>query len=277
MSFHELFDVRKPVIGCLHLLALPGAPLYGGSMRAVYDHALSEATALTEHAVDALIIENFRDKPFYPGRAPVETVVALAAVAREIKRQHACPLGINLLRNDGEAALAIATAIEASFIRVNVHAGAVVSDQGVIQGAGHLTMRLRAALRSNVLVFADVGVKHAAPLADRGLTAETVDTVERGLADAVIVSGEATGAETSLDDVRSVRAATDAPVLIGSGATPENIGEVFNLVDGFIVGSYFKKAGKADQLVEPTRVSTFMNAIKTLRAGLAWRLSDTSG
>jgi membrane complex biogenesis BtpA family protein len=266
MSINELFPVRKPVIGCLHLLALPGAPLYGGSMRAIYDHALKEAAVLTEHAVDGLIIENFRDRPFYPGRAPVETVAALAAVAHEIKRQHACPLGINLLRNDGEAALAIATAIEASFIRINVHVGAVVSDQGVIQGVGHLTMRLRAALRSGVMVFADVAVKHAAPLADRGLTAETTDVVERGLADAVIVSGEMTGSETSLDDVQSVRAATDAPVLIGSGASPENISKFFTLVDGFIVGSYFKKAGKADNLVEPTRVSTFMNAIKTLRA-----------
>jgi membrane complex biogenesis BtpA family protein len=236
-------------------------------MRAIYDHALKEAAILAEHDVDGLIIENFRDKPFYPGRAPSETVAALTAVAHEIRRQYACPLGINLLRNDGEAALAIATAVEASFIRVNVHVGAVVSDQGVIQGVGHLTMRLRTALRSNVMVFADVAVKHSAPLAERGIRAETIDAVERGLADAVIVSGEMTGAETPLELVQKARAATDAPVLIGSGATPENISKVFDLVDGFIVGSYFKEAGMADNLVDRVRVSTFMNAMKTLRAG----------
>jgi membrane complex biogenesis BtpA family protein len=117
-----------------------------------------------------LIVENFRDQPFYPGRVPAETVASLTAVACEIKRQHSCPLGINVLRNDGEAALAIATAIEASFIRVNVHAGVIVSEQGVIQGVAHLTLRLRSSLRSNVLIFADVAVKHAAPLADRGLS-----------------------------------------------------------------------------------------------------------
>jgi uncharacterized protein len=266
MSINNLFAVKNPVIGCLHLLALPGAPLYGGNMKAVYDKALEEAAILAHHGVDSFIVENFRDKPFYPGRVPVETVAALTAVAHEIKRQYDCPLGVNVLRNDGEAAIAIAAAIEAAFIRVNVHGGAVVSDQGIIQGVGHLTMRLRASLSSNALVFADVGVKHAAPLAVRGLTVETIDTIERGLADAVIVSGELTGSETSLEDVRTVRAATNAPLLIGSGATPDNVSKVFDLVDGFIVGSYFKKDGKGDNFVEPARGSAFMAQVKKLRA-----------
>jgi uncharacterized protein len=265
MSLNKIFQVKNPVIGCLHLLALPGAPLYGGNMRAVYDKALEEAGTLSNHGVDGFIVENFRDKPFYPGRVPVETVAALTAVAHEIKRQYTCPLGINVLRNDGEAAVAIATAIEASFIRVNIHGGAIVSEQGIIEGVGHLTMRLRTSLHSDVMVFADVGVKHAAPLADRGLAIETKDTVERCLADAVIVSGELTGSETSAEDVRVVRAATNVPLLIGSGATPENVAKVFNLVSGFIVGSYFKKDGKGSNFVDASRVSVFMREVKKLR------------
>jgi uncharacterized protein len=263
----KLFSVNKPVIGCLHLLALPGAPLYGGSMKPVYDKALEEAAILSKHGIDGFIVENFRDQPFYPARVPVETVAALAGVTHEVKRQYTCPLGVNVLRNDAEAALAIATAIEASFIRVNVHGGAIVSEQGIIEGAGHLTMRLRNSLGSDVLVFADVGVKHAAPLAGRGLATETKDAVERGLADAVIVSGERTGSETLLEDVRTVRAATEAPLLIGSGAAPDNIGKVFNLVDGFIVGSYFKTDGKASNFVEAARVSAFMTEVNKLRTG----------
>ena len=143
-------------------------------------------------------------------------------------------------------ALAAATAAEAHFIRVNVHMGAVVSEQGLIQGMSHETLRLRASLKSTVLIFADVGVKHAAPLADRGLTAETKDLAERGLADAIIVSGELTGAETKTEDVEIVRVGTTLPLLIGSGATPENIHRVYGKVDGFIVGSYFKKDGRGE-------------------------------
>ena len=172
------------------------------------------------------------------------------------------PVGINALRNDAESAIAIATAIGADFIRVNVHMNAVVSEQGIIQGASHRTLRLRSALKSEALIFADVGVKHAAPLADRGLTAETRDLTERGLADAIIVSGEMTGEEAKPSDVDIVRKHTHLPILIGSGVTPENIHRVYDRADGFIIGSYFKKDGKGNNFVEGRRVKRFMEKIQ---------------
>jgi membrane complex biogenesis BtpA family protein len=158
--------------------------------------------------------------------------------------------------------MAIATAVQAQFIRVNVHGGAVVSEQGIIEGVGHLTTRLRSNLRSNVLILADVGVKHAAPLVDRGLATETKDLTERGLVDAIIVSGERTGSETSASDVELVRRNTALPVLIGSGATPDNIVKIYDKVDGFIVGSYLKSDGKGEKFVDPQRVTMFMQALK---------------
>jgi hypothetical protein len=163
--------------------------------------------------------------------------------------------------------MAIATAAEADFIRVNVHMGTVVSDQGIIAGTSHATLRLRAALRSPVLIFADVSVKHAAPLVDRGLATETRDVTERGLADAIIVSGEYTGAPTSLEDIATARRHTTLPILIGSGATPDNLPHVYAHVDGLIVGSYFKKAGRAENLVEEARVKKFTDTLRALRHG----------
>jgi len=270
MSLQDLFGRKKPLIACVHLLALPGAPRFSGDMRAVYDAALAEADIFKRHGVDGLIVENFRDKPFYPGRVPAETVASLAAVTREIVRSSALPVGVNVLRNDALAAIAVAAAAEAHFIRVNVHMGAVVSEQGVIQGTSHETLRLRAALRSKALIFADVGVKHAAPLAGRGLAAETKDLAERGMADAVIVSGELTGVETKPEDVDIVASHTHLPILIGSGTTPENLHKVFAKSDGFIVGSYFKKEGRGENRVEARRVSAFMRKFKTL-AGDRWQ------
>jgi membrane complex biogenesis BtpA family protein len=267
MKFTELFEAPKPLIGCIHLMALPGSPRYGGRMREVYDTALSEVETFNRHPIDGLIVENFRDKPFYPDRLPGETIAALAALTREVVKAANVPVGVNALRNDAQAAVAIATAAEAHFIRVNVHMSAVVSEQGIIQGESHHTLRLRAALRSGVLIFADVGVKHAAPLADRGLATETKDLADRGLADAIIVSGELTGSETRVEDVDIVRRNTDLPILIGSGATPENLHKVYSKVDGFIVGSYFKKDGKADNLVDEKRVKAFTEALAKQRRG----------
>jgi len=261
MKFNTLFVRPKPLIACIHLLPLPGAPGYSGKMSKVFDTALAEVEIFKRHGVDGLIVENFRDKPFFPGRLPPETVAALTALTREVVKAADVPVGVNALRNDGEAAVSIATAAEAHFVRINVHMGAVVSEQGLIQGNSHATLRLRAALRSDVLIFADVGVKHAAPLASRGLAAEARDLAERGLADAIIVSGELTGAETSPEDVEIVRASTDLPILIGSGATPENLQRVYAKVDGLIVGSYFKQGGKGENLVDEARVRSFAEVL----------------
>src|SRR5262245_24077176 len=264
MTFRDLFGSKKPLIGVLHLMALPGAPLYDGMIQEVYDRALWELEIFKRHSIDSVIVENFRDVPYYPGRVPPETVAALAGVAREVVRAAGVPVGINVLRSDGEAAVAIAAASGAHYVRVNVHMSAIVSEQGIIQGMSHLSTRLRSALKSNALIFADVGVKHAAALADRGLTSETRDLAERGMADAIIVSGDRTGAETSVDDVDVVRASTTLPLLIGSGATPENMQRVLPSVNGLIVGSYFKKDGVGGNFVDEARVKRFVARYREL-------------
>src|SRR5215470_3429697 len=141
MAFRDLFTSPKPLIACIHLMPLPGSPRYAGTMREVYDIALAEAEIFAQYPIDGLIVENFRDMPFYPHALPAETIAALAAVTREIVQTAHVPVGVNALRNDAQAALAIATATEADFMRVNVHMGAVVADQGMIQGTSHETLR----------------------------------------------------------------------------------------------------------------------------------------
>jgi membrane complex biogenesis BtpA family protein len=267
VTFRDLFGARKPLIGVLHLLPLPGAPLYDGVVQKVYDQALAELDVFKRHAIDSVIVENFRDMPYFPGRVPAETVAAMAAVSRDVVRAAGMPVGINVLRSDGEAAIAIAEASGAHYIRVNVHMGAVVADQGIVQGSSQHSVRLRSALRSRALIFADVGVKHAAPLAGRSLDIETRDLAERGLADAVIVTGDRTGVETSLADIEAVRAATSLPLLVGSGATPENIERVLPRVSGLIVGSYFKKDGAGHNFVDQARVERFARRFAELTAG----------
>lgn len=265
-TFIDLFKTPKPLIACIHLLPLPGSPRYTGNMRQVYETALGEAATFSRYPIDGLIVENFRDVPFYPDRLPPETIAAMAAVAHEIVKSVRMPVGVNALRNDASAAMAIATAAEARFIRVNVHMHTVVSDQGILQGTSHTTLRLRAALHANVLIMADVGVKHATPLGNRDLATETRDVTERGLADAVIVSGASTGSPTQPADVETVRRHTVLPIIIGSGVTPDNLTQLYPRANGMIVGSFFKQDGQADNLVEEHRVKTFIDALQAIRS-----------
>lgn len=264
-SFKDFFSQRCPVIACIHLEPLPGSPRYQGQMQQVIETALAEVAIFKQQAVDALIVENFRDAPFYPEVVPAETVAAMAVVIREVVSASGLPVGVNVLRNDARAAVAIAVASGAHFIRVNVHLGAVVADQGIIQGKAHETLRLRSQLHSDCLIFADVGVKHAAPLVQRGLAAEAHELAERGKVDALIVSGEFTGAATSTEDLTTVKKVTELPVLVGSGTTPQTLPGLFAHSDGLIVGSTFKQGSFAENPVESERVASFMQQLRALR------------
>jgi membrane complex biogenesis BtpA family protein len=253
-SFKSLFTSPKPLIGVIHLRALPGSPLYEGQMDKVYEQALEEAAIYAQHGCDGIIVENFLDRPFYPDTVPAETVAAMSAVIREVVKSTKLPIGVNVLRNDAYAAMSIAAATGAHFIRVNVHSGAVLADQGIIQGRAFETLRLRSQLRCKALIFADVAVKHAAPLAARPLADEVKDMAYRGMVDALIVSGSGTGAETDPAVLETAASSSNLPVLIGSGTTPDNLGRYLAHAGGFIVGSYFKEGGKAAGAVSAERV-----------------------
>lgn len=272
-----LAGVERPVIGMLHLAALPGAPRYAGDMHAVLQRALRDAEALLAGGVHGLLLENFGDAPFHRGRASRLTVAHLTRLAMEVRRQSATPLGINVLRNDGCSALAIADAVAAEFIRVNVLCGAVAADQGVIQGIAARLMRLRSALRSSVRVLADVDVKHAAPLgAPQPIEQQVHDTEQRGLADGVIVSGSGTGQPVELDALRRVALAARTPVWVGSGVTAQNCGTVLPFADGLIVGSALKVDGIASNPVDPERLREFMAAYRAASDGLRSRQARSS-
>ena len=253
----------KPVISCVHLLPTPGSPLYGGDIGKIYDAALSDARIFTKYGADGLIVENFRDGPFYPDSLPPESIATLAGVTREIVSTVDIPVGVAALRNDARGAIAIATAVGASFVRINVHIGAILSEQGIIQGKSHETLRLRETLKSNVLIFADAAVKHSTPLVYNDLTQEIRDLSAR--ADAIIVSGTKTGVETKLSDLAIAKEESSKPVIVGSGLTKDNFRIVYGNADGFIVGSYFKKGGVSINHVEEARVKTFMEIVIATR------------
>jgi len=256
--------LERTVIGMVHLPSLPGSPRWDGSMARVVASALADARALIEGGVDALLVENFGDAPFTPGRVEPATVAAMSVVAAEIRRAlPRAPLGVNVLKNDARAALAVAAAVGAEFIRVNVHAGAVLADQGIVQSDAYGTLRDRRLLGVDVSIFADVGGKHAVPLAPVELEQTARDLVHRGLADALVVSGPATGQATPLAEVKRVRSAVpNVPLLIGSGVTAETAAELLSVADGLIVGTSVKRDGDVEQPVDRARVEKLVAAAR---------------
>lgn len=253
------------LVGVIHLPPLPGSPRGAASCAEIARAAARDAQVLAGAGFDLVILENFGDAPFFPGRVPAVVVSAMTACA--IAAREACPglpLGINVLRNDADAALAVAVAVGAACIRVNVHTGARVTDQGLVEGKAAETLRTRRALgAASVAVWADVDVKHSAPLAPRDVGREAEDLVRRGLADAVLVTGEGTGRGCNLGELRRVREAVgEAEVLVASGVTAESVGQLAGLCDGVLVGSALRAGGVAGGPVDAERAASFAAAFR---------------
>ncbi|NJL86553.1 MAG: BtpA/SgcQ family protein [Leptolyngbyaceae cyanobacterium SM1_1_3] len=261
MDLKHIFNTPNPIIGVVHLLPLPTSARWQGDLRSVVARAEQEATALASGGVDGLVVENFFDAPFTKEQVDPAIVSAMSLIVQRLMQIVALPVGINVLRNDACSALAIATCVEAAFIRVNVLTGVMATDQGLIEGQAHQLMRYRRELGSSVKILADVLVKHARPLGSPNLTTAVQETIERGLADGVILSGWATGSPPSLEDLELAKAAAgNTPVFIGSGANWENISKLLQAADGVIVSSSLKRHGKIAQPIDPIRVAQFVEA-----------------
>ncbi|NJO79100.1 MAG: BtpA/SgcQ family protein [Cyanobacteria bacterium RM1_2_2] len=263
MDLKQIFKTANPVIGVVHLLPLPTSPRWGGSLKSVIDRAEQEATALASGGVDGVIVENFFDAPFPKDQVDPAVVSAMSLVVQRLMHLVTLPVGINVLRNDARSAMAIATCVQAHFIRVNVLTGVMATDQGLIEGQAHQLLRYRRELGSDVKILADVLVKHARPLGAPNLTTAVQETIERGLADGVILSGWATGSPPSLEDLELASAAANGtPVFIGSGANWDNIPQLIQAADGVIVSSSLKRRGQVEQPIDPIRVSQFVEAMR---------------
>ena len=254
---------HKLLIGVVHLQPLPGAPRWRGDMESVIEFAVNDARAYERGGAHAVFIENFGDVPFTKGSIAPETLAAMAAAGRAIRQAVDLPIGFNVLRNDARAALALCAVCDGAFIRVNVHTGAMLTDQGLIEGNAYETLRYRHRVCPGAQIFADVHVKHAVPLGNWSIEDAARDTVERGLADALIVSGAGTGLQADLADVERVRrTAPTTRILLGSGTTLANVRDFLPAADGFIVGSSLKLGGKLSNPIDPKRVAALARAIR---------------
>jgi uncharacterized protein len=265
----ELFAARRPVVGVIHVGALPGTPGSRLGVDALARLAAREAAAYREGGVDGLMIENMHDVPYLRGSVGPEIVAAMAVVGRAVKEASGLPTGVQILAGANVEAMSVAHAAGLDYIRAEAYTFAHVADEGIIESSAAELLRFRRRVGADgVRVWADVKKKHAAHAitADVSL-GETAAAVEFMLGDAVIVSGGVTGEPPRAADVREAKSRCRIPVLLGSGVTPENVAEFFDDADGFIVGSYFKEGGIWSNTVERARVERLTKAVRRLRDG----------
>lgn len=255
------------LVGMVHLAPLPGSPRYSGSMNEVVDDAVDRATTLARNGFGAVMVENFGDEPFFADSVPPVTVAAMAACVSAIRSHVDISVGVNVLRNDALSAVAVAAATGAEFLRVNVLSGSMNTDQGPIVGRAAEVARERARLAPDVQVWADVFVKHAAPPPGATLEQVAVDTWERAGAHALVISGTGTGHAPDLERFhRLAEAVPDAPLVVGSGASVDNLSALAKAADHIIVGTTLEVDGRPGAPLDQERVAGFVSAAEA--AGL---------
>ena len=268
-AIQEVFGRRKAVIGVIHSLPLPGSPNYDGEpMEDIVAFAVAEAGRYKDGSVDGLIVENHGDIPFAkPDRLGPETAAAMAVITDAVRRHSGLPIGVNVLANGAVQALAVAKAAGAAFVRVNQWSNAYVANEGLMDGPAGEAARYRAWLRArSIRIFADVHVKHGAHAitGDRTITELARDN-EFFDADVAIATGQRTGDSATMDELQTIASGTSLPVAVGSGVTPDNVGDIFTVADAVIVASYLKHEGAWWNPVDPDRLQVFMQAVKKAR------------
>lgn len=263
----RLFAQAKPILGMIHVGALPGTPANTQSVAALIVQAVAEARLYRSGGVDGIVIENMHDVPYLRGTVGPEIVAAMTVIAQAVKAAANLPTGIQILAGANLEAMAVAHAAGLDFIRAEGYVFAHVADEGWIESSAAKLLRYRKLIGAErVQVWADVKKKHSshAITADISLGA-TAEAVAFMRGDAVIVTGSVTGNAPRQSDVAEVKAHCQLPVFLGSGIDADNLAEFYNAADGFIIGSYFKIEGRWQNAVDPQRIERLMTAVQQLR------------
>ena len=258
---NDLFVRRKPLIAMAHLLPLPGTPLYDkeAGMEGIVEHLRADLDILLNADFDAILFCNEGDRP-YSFRAGYECVAAMTKVVVDLAPKDR-PFGIDFLW-DTQAALAVAAATGASFIR-GVMTGAYESDMGLWSTDAAAVLRERRRLDAgDVAVFMNITPEFASSLGARGTKVIARSAVVSSLADAILVSGPMQGVEPSLDALIEAKEGVgpDVPVIANTGAKSTNLASLLEVADGIIVGSDLKRDGHTWAPVDRLRVEQFIEA-----------------
>ncbi len=264
MKEKKVLGISKPIIGMIHVKALPGTHNYGGDVKNIIEQAKKESFIYKNNGIDAIAIENMHDVPYLKRNVGPEIISFMSIIGYEIKNLTKLPCGIQILAGANKGALAAAHSAGLDFIRSEGFIFAHVADEGIMESdAGELLRYRKQISAEGVLIFTDIKKKHSSHSITSDVEiVETAKAAEFFLSDGVILTGTSTGKETDFDELKKVKNAVNIPVLVGSGLTVDNFEKYFSVADAFIIGSHFKFDGSWTNEVDKERVKVFMQKRK---------------
>ncbi|XP_025422249.1 uncharacterized protein F13E9.13, mitochondrial [Sipha flava] len=265
-TFHNIFKAKlNNVFGMIHVKPLPGTPLYNGSIKKIIYAANKEAETYLKCGIDGIVVENMHDIPYVPGnKIGPEIVSMMTRVCTSVRQlvPENIPCGLQILAAANEEAIAVAQASDFQFIRAEGFVFGHIADEGYIDACAGKLLRYRKSIDAqNISVFTDIKKKHSSHAITQDVSLiETAKAATFFLTDGIIITGAATGQPAEPQEVNDVKKSVSVPVLVGSGVTLNNVHE-YKGVDGFIIGSYFKRHGKWQNELDEPIILEFMQCI----------------
>lgn len=266
VSLTEIFGTAKPIIGMVHLGALPGSPLYDveAGLDGLVRAARADLVALQDAGFDAVMFGNENDRP-YEFSVDTASTATMACIIGQLCDEISVPFGVNVLW-DPMSTVALAAATGAHFCR-EIFTGTYASDMGPWTPDAGKAMRYRNRLgHPNLAMFYNVSAEFADSLDRRPLADRARSAVFSSIPDAVLVSGAITGEAARMEDLEAVKAVLpDTPVMANTGVKHETVADVLAVADGCIVGSALKYEGDTWNAVDPERAKDFMDRARAAR------------
>ncbi len=264
-KFKSIFKKEKPIIGVIHVKALPGTPKHKLSSSQIIDEAVIEARIYKKAGIDSIIIENMHDVPYLKGQVGHEVSALMCLIAYLIKQETNIPIGIQILAGANKEALAVAKASGLDFIRAEGFVFAHTADEGIIEAQAGDLLRYRKQIDADaVAIFTDIKKKHSSHAITEDVSLlDTAKAARFFLSDGVVVTGSHTGVSASVEELKTLKDALDFPVLVGSGITLDNVATYLPICDAMVVGSYFKDGGYWENKLNYERVAKFMEFVKS--------------
>ncbi|GAA6291763.1 BtpA/SgcQ family protein [Enterocloster asparagiformis] len=264
MEQHEnVFGTKKPLIGCLHMAALPGSYYADPTMtyRDQIRRLKEDAKILMGEGFDACVFANEGDRPYLSQVGP-ETVASYVRIAAEVAVDLTIPYGCGVLI-DPIATLAVAKAIDAKFVRTYV--------TGTYNGLfgwqtfnpGEIFRYQKQIGAENVRVYT-----YFEPHAGTGMDTRPVENqIDGALLNlpiaGVLMGGPRAGLPPQATALGRVKERfPQTPLILGSGGRVDNIKELLTIADGVIIGTSIKKEGILWNQIDPQRAAAFVKAAR---------------
>ncbi|NOY47865.1 MAG: BtpA/SgcQ family protein [Chlorobi bacterium] len=265
-KFRSIFKKEKPIIGMVHVQALPGTPKHKFEPSLIIDKALEEAKVYSKAGIDAVMIENMHDIPYLKNGVGHEVSSIMTLIAHRIKQETNVPVGIQILAGANMEALAVAKAASIDFIRAEGFVFAHTADEGIIEAQAGDLLRYRKHIDADgVAIFTDIKKKHSSHAITQDVSLlDTAKAARFFLSDGVIITGSHTGESASIEELKELKTHLDFPVIVGSGITQDNVLDYLPICDAMIIGSYFKEKGYWENELSYNRIAKFMESVRKL-------------